>query len=114
MSRKPHIVSDKEFGARVATFNKENTQQVPKVQAINGGGKVAKMLASIDFPEITATGVVRPTCANTRIAIGKLEIGVFNVDGQYYALPNVCLHQFGPLCAGRISGTLSATMPAPA
>ena len=43
------------------------------------------------------------------VAIGKLEIGVFNVDGQYYALPNVCLHQYGPLCTGRISGTLAAT-----
>jgi nitrite reductase/ring-hydroxylating ferredoxin subunit len=36
------------------------------------------------------------------VSIGKLEIGIFNVDGRYYALPNVCLHQFGPLCTGRI------------
>jgi nitrite reductase (NADH) small subunit len=43
------------------------------------------------------------------VAIGKLELGVFNVEGQFYALPNVCLHQYGPLCEGRISGTLSAT-----
>ena len=43
------------------------------------------------------------------VAIGKLEVGVFNIDGQYYALPNVCLHQYGPLCTGRISGTLAAT-----
>jgi nitrite reductase/ring-hydroxylating ferredoxin subunit len=43
------------------------------------------------------------------VAIGSLQIGVFNVDGQFYALPNVCLHQFGPLCTGRISGTLAAS-----
>ena len=37
---------------------------------------------------------------------GRLEIGVFNVGGHYYALPNVCVHQFGPLCAGKLTGTL--------
>ena len=39
---------------------------------------------------------------------GRLEVGVFNVGGQYYALPNVCAHQFGPLCEGKITGTLVA------
>ncbi|MCC7452482.1 MAG: Rieske 2Fe-2S domain-containing protein [Anaerolineae bacterium] len=34
------------------------------------------------------------------------EIGVFNVRGQYYALPNVCFHQNGPLCRGAVSGTV--------
>jgi nitrite reductase (NADH) small subunit len=28
------------------------------------------------------------------------EIGLFNVRGQYYALPNACFHQNGPLCHG--------------
>src|SRR5258707_13128042 len=37
------------------------------------------------------------------------EIGVFNVRGRYYALPNVCLHQNGPLCRGAISGTVIAS-----
>ncbi len=36
------------------------------------------------------------------------EIGVFNVRGRYYALPNVCIHQNGPLCRGAISGTVVA------
>jgi nitrite reductase/ring-hydroxylating ferredoxin subunit len=40
---------------------------------------------------------------------GKLEIGVFNVGGVFYALPNVCAHQFGPLCEGNVSGTLVAS-----
>jgi nitrite reductase/ring-hydroxylating ferredoxin subunit len=42
------------------------------------------------------------------VQIGEREIGVFNVRGQYYALPNICIHQSGPLCRGRISGTLVA------
>ena len=37
------------------------------------------------------------------------EIGLFNVRGQYYALPNVCFHQNGPLCHGATSGTVVAT-----
>ena len=49
-----------------------------------------------------------PPGARQIVRAGKLEIGVFNVDGRYYALPNVCAHQFGPLCEGRITGTLIA------
>lgn len=33
------------------------------------------------------------------------SIGVFNIKGKYYALRNVCPHQFAPLCLGRIKGT---------
>ncbi len=37
------------------------------------------------------------------------SIGVFNVDGRFYALHNGCPHRGGPLCAGRLGGT---TLPA--
>ena len=30
------------------------------------------------------------------------EIGIFNVDGEYYALRNRCPHRGGPLCRGRV------------
>jgi nitrite reductase/ring-hydroxylating ferredoxin subunit len=40
------------------------------------------------------------------VSIGKLQVGIFNVDGVLYALPNICPHQFGPICTGRVSGTL--------
>lgn len=36
-------------------------------------------------------------------ADGK-SIGVFNVQGSYYALRNTCPHQFAPLCLGKITG----------
>jgi nitrite reductase (NADH) small subunit len=39
------------------------------------------------------------------VRVGHAEIGIFNVHGQFYALPNVCPHQFGPLCTGTVSGT---------
>ena len=43
------------------------------------------------------------------VRTGRVEIGVFNVDGQYFALPNVCAHQFGPLCEGVVTGTFTAS-----
>jgi 3-phenylpropionate/trans-cinnamate dioxygenase ferredoxin subunit len=36
------------------------------------------------------------------VNVGGREIGVFNVDGEYFALANRCPHEGGPLCQGRI------------
>ena len=35
------------------------------------------------------------------VDIAGRSIGVFNVDGRFYALRNSCPHQGGPLCLGR-------------
>src|SRR5215204_2561138 len=40
------------------------------------------------------------------LKLGRVEVGVFNVNGEFHALPNVCPHQFGPLCAGTVNGTM--------
>lgn len=40
------------------------------------------------------------------VKVRDLEIGVFRVGAGYYAMLNMCLHQGGPVCAGKISGTL--------
>lgn len=47
-----------------------------------------------------------PSGSHRLVKVRNLEIGVFNVDGELYALPNICPHQFGPLCAGKTSGTM--------
>ncbi len=39
------------------------------------------------------------------------SIGVFNVDGEYFAIRNRCPHQGGPLCIGRLSSWAVATAP---
>jgi nitrite reductase/ring-hydroxylating ferredoxin subunit len=39
------------------------------------------------------------------------SIGVFNVDGEYFALRNRCPHQGGALCEGKLWGVLTATTP---
>jgi nitrite reductase (NADH) small subunit len=46
-----------------------------------------------------------PVGSHKVIKLRNSEIGVFNVDGTLYALPNLCPHQFGPLCAGTVNGT---------
>ena len=39
------------------------------------------------------------------IDAGGKSVGVFNVHGKFYALRNICPHQFAPLCLGRVTGT---------
>ena len=42
------------------------------------------------------------------VEIDGRSIGVFRVGEKFYALPNVCFHQGGPLCEGKVTGTLIA------
>ena len=32
---------------------------------------------------------------------GRAGIGVFNVNGSFFAIRNICPHKHGPLCTGR-------------
>lgn len=45
------------------------------------------------------------------VEVAGRSIGVFNVGGEFFALRNRCPHQGGPLCSGRLSGFLQATVP---
>lgn len=45
------------------------------------------------------------------VEIAGRSIGVFNVHGTFYALKNVCPHQFAPLCEGKIMGTTLPSAP---
>jgi predicted P-loop ATPase len=56
------------------SLNDELDAKVIALDTKRANKPVAKILASLDFPDVSATGAVRPTCANTRIAIGKLGI----------------------------------------
>lgn len=51
-----------------------------------------------------------PPGARIIVQVGKIEIGVFNVGGQFHAYRNICPHAGAPVCAGKISGT---TLPSP-
>lgn len=37
------------------------------------------------------------------VDVNGKSIGIFRVDGRFYALRNRCPHQFGPLCAGTLA-----------
>jgi 3-phenylpropionate/trans-cinnamate dioxygenase ferredoxin subunit len=41
---------------------------------------------------------------------GRL-IGVFNINGEYFALRSRCPHQGGPLCEGKLSGLVQSDKP---
>ena len=57
---------------------------------------------------VVATVDELPEGQHIVVEVRGREIGLFNVQGQYYALPNVCIHQNGPLCRGATSGTVIA------
>jgi nitrite reductase/ring-hydroxylating ferredoxin subunit len=40
------------------------------------------------------------------VRAGNRELGLFNIDGVFHAIPNLCPHQRGPLCQGATSGTI--------
>lgn len=39
------------------------------------------------------------------VRVAGREVGIFNIDGAFYALKNVCAHQGARVCLGRIVGT---------
>jgi 3-phenylpropionate/trans-cinnamate dioxygenase ferredoxin subunit len=45
------------------------------------------------------------------VTLGGLSIGVFNIDGEFFALRNRCPHQGGALCEGKLWGVLTASVP---
>lgn len=49
-----------------------------------------------------------PPGERTIVEAEGLSIGVFNVDGEFYALNNVCPHQLAPLCEGPVTGEVTA------
>ncbi len=42
---------------------------------------------------------------------GRAGIGIFNIDGEFYALRNICPHKRGPLCTGEVAGRSSSHAP---
>jgi len=45
------------------------------------------------------------------VEVDGLSIGIFNIEGEYHALNNVCPHQLAPLCEGDITGLVTADRP---
>ena len=47
-----------------------------------------------------------PPGSRMEIKVGKINIAVFNVRGEYFAIFGICPHQSGPLSRGRLQGTV--------
>jgi nitrite reductase (NADH) small subunit len=39
------------------------------------------------------------------VAVGQLELAIFNLNGRFVTIENRCPHKGGPLCDGIVSGT---------
>lgn len=56
-----------------------------------------------EFVAIATTDEVKPG-ERIIVEIGRKWIAVFNVDGTYYAVEDVCTHDDGPLAEGELFG----------
>jgi len=45
------------------------------------------------------------------VDVAGRAIGVFNIDGEYFAVRNRCPHQGGPVCEGYLTGFLKSSVP---
>ncbi len=74
----------------------------PRATGARAGGRMRYVVGTVD--EI-------PPGGRKLVEIGGRSIGVFNVNGEYFALRNRCPHQGGPLCKGRLAGVLVSPLP---
>ena len=52
-----------------------------------------------------------PPSSRRIVSVNGREIGVFNVNGEYHALRNLCPHQGAPLCLGELTGLSKSDEP---
>ena len=50
-----------------------------------------------------------PPSSRQVVTVAGHEIGIFNLEGDYYALLNRCPHRSGPLCHGRLRPLISSS-----
>lgn len=50
---------------------------------------------------VARAGDILPGTAR-QVTVDDRWVGLFNVDGQFRALDNLCLHRGGPLCEGHV------------
>ena len=58
-----------------------------------------------NFVKVAQTSEI-PAGQGKCVELEGKRIAIFNVDGTYYAMDDVCPHQGGPLSEGELSGTV--------
>ena len=56
-----------------------------------------------EFVKAASTSEIAPGHSHLVVLKGK-EIVLFNIDGEFFALDNLCTHEEGPLAEGEIEG----------
>ena len=56
-----------------------------------------------EYVKAARTDAIAPGQARLVIVKGK-EIALFNIDGNFFALDNLCTHEEGPLAEGEVEG----------
>ena len=59
---------------------------------------------------VAAVGELRPG-EKKLVSVKGRKIGVFNVNGEFFALANRCPHEGGPMCEGRIVPLVQSAGP---
>src|SRR5439155_21585233 len=89
---------------------------VPEVAAGAAGGDLLRQRPRAVRPGLMASHAVcglaeLPAGQRRIVEVEGRSIGVFNVHGSLYALPNVCPHQGAPLCLGLVTGLMRPSAP---
>ena len=58
-----------------------------------------------EFVRVAGTGDVKAG-AGIVAEVNNQQIAVFNIDGTFYAIDNVCVHRGGPLGEGDVEGSV--------
>jgi 3-phenylpropionate/trans-cinnamate dioxygenase ferredoxin component len=57
-----------------------------------------------DFVTIATTDELQSSDEPLVVEIGRRWVAVFNIDGEYYAIEDLCTHDGGPLAEGELRG----------
>jgi 3-phenylpropionate/trans-cinnamate dioxygenase ferredoxin subunit len=56
-----------------------------------------------EYTKVAAVAEILPGCRKT-VEVDGVEIVIVNLDGQFYAIEDVCTHDGAPLGEGRLDG----------
>jgi nitrite reductase (NADH) small subunit len=56
-----------------------------------------------EFIQLATVSQIPPGTSRA-FPLGRYDVAIFNIDGEFYALENTCPHQGGPLADGWIEG----------
>jgi len=89
-------------GKQTLVQNKENKLSNSNEKAYKYKMKMLLILNK-DFVKVADTKDIEPSQMKA-VEVGDENICVINVEGKYYAIGNVCMHQGGPLADGTLEG----------